>query len=759
MSNVEQSTQFASESIKPNLQQNDATPTTSSATTTATNAPINITNSTASNNNNNTNINTSVSLNPNNVAPTTTTPTTTTSTTNASEINNKGNSGSNHNNITPPITTASKTTSPTETITTNIATTTAISIPTTIANTSPTPNLSSVTPTPSTTANTIKTTTITDTSSTILSQQVTTPITTNIETNNAPSLTTTSAINAAPTPTVNQNNKGSRNKSKDNNNNSDNAGTAGPTNNTNNLSGNANPLADGTSLMQSQQPSTTLFASSQAASQPAVVPNTTPPAPKPKTTRPRKTANNKSNTPPAPKAEPKRPRAKSAKAMAAATATAAAGGSAENSAPLPGTASVPNDKTTKSTQPQADAPPATKKRKSRSTSNDSNNPTIPPQPPPQAAASLAAAVSTAVKTPPARRPRKKKGEQVVKPGDKSTTSLVTNNPANIPLNVANPQLLSVAPNIPIGLNPNLNAHHHHQPQQQHHHQQQQPQQPTHANSRLMPGISPLDNQDATNRYFSLTISPYANYDYTNAASLTRPSLSRLFTSSSSSAADNNRGNAYSDELAKAFDELRENTWSQLSKCILDEAQQFDIPSLLGTLYTLRDENAKLVNKVKDLTTRREQMLNMNLRLELPGPALVNHLNATSPNYSSIMSRLTISPKNLPNSSPSPATKSPFSGSSYNHVPPGGLLGPPSFLDRSSPLVSAQTPHSGVNSLKSSSISTPSPPIGALMAHGVNNRAGLMTVGNPPYMSNVHPSINSSNPLGANPPSSSYYPRQ
>jgi hypothetical protein len=99
------------------------------------------------------------------------------------------------------------------------------------------------------------------------------------------------------------------------------------------------------------------------------------------------------------------------------------------------------------------------------------------------------------------------------------------------------------------------------------------------------------------------------------------------------------------------------------------------------------------------------------------------------------------------------------GGSYNHLPPVNSLGPPSFIDRSSPLIGLQTPHSGVNSLKSSTISTPSPPTGALMAHGANNRASLMTVNNPPYVSNVHPSMNALNPIGGPNPPSSYYPRQ
>jgi len=192
--------------------------------------------------------------------------------------------------------------------------------------------------------------------------------------------------------------------------------------------------------------------------------------------------------------------------------------------------------------------------------------------------------------------------------------------------------------------------------------------------------------------------------------------------------------------------------------------------LIGTLYTLRSENEKLVNEVRDLTLKREQLLAINARLDLPGPMLTQHLSHTSPNFSSVVAGLTNSPKSLPHSSPSPAmNKSPLvSGGPYgNHiaphalVPPGSSLASSTYLDRNSPSVGVGAPHpaGGISSLKSSTISTPSPPTGALLAHGANNRASLMTVNNSPYLSSMHTSMNALNQLGPNPPSSSYYPRQ
>lgn len=287
------------------------------------------------------------------------------------------------------------------------------------------------------------------------------------------------------------------------------------------------------------------------------------------------------------------------------------------------------------------------------------------------------------------------------------------------------------------------------------------------NNRLLSqGFNTNENHEVgghNNKYFSPMISPYAaNYDNLSVPSLSRASLSRLFTTSSTDI-NNVTSNNLQDDPAKAFDELRDNTWSNLSKCILEQAQQFDIPSLIGTLYTLRSENDKLVNRVRELTMKRNELVAINARLDLTGPMLTQHLNNTSPNFSSVVSGLTNSPKSLPASSPGSAIGSkqsvappPNPLASYNHVQPGNTLGPPSYLDSNSPMVS-QT-HSGINNIKTSSISTPSPPISALMAHSNSNRAGLITI-NPPYMPNVFPPMSTLAQLGTTPQSSSYYSRQ
>lgn len=256
-------------------------------------------------------------------------------------------------------------------------------------------------------------------------------------------------------------------------------------------------------------------------------------------------------------------------------------------------------------------------------------------------------------------------------------------------------------------------------------------------------------------HFSPNLSPYINVDPMSAPSLSRASLSRLY---ASTPADQNAPVNPLEDLGKAFEELRDNTWNNLSKCVLEQAQHFDLASLVGSLYVLRNENDKLANRVREATMKRDQLSAMSSRLDMPGPLLTQHLNATSPNFQQVVAGLTQSPKGL-----SSSISSPGSMMSKPPGPPytlgGGPLGLSGYLDRSSPLVGQ--PHSSVGGIKVSSISTPSPPIGALMAQNSSNRAGLIAVNQPPYpMPNVYPSMNPMTHLG--PPTSqgsSFHARQ
>ena len=66
-----------------------------------------------------------------------------------------------------------------------------------------------------------------------------------------------------------------------------------------------------------------------------------------------------------------------------------------------------------------------------------------------------------------------------------------------------------------------------------------------------------------------------------------------------------------------MEQLLERQWAQGSQFIVDQAQHFDIASLLSCLHQLRSENNRLEERVRDLMTRRDQLLAVNARLALP----------------------------------------------------------------------------------------------------------------------------------------------
>lgn len=323
-----------------------------------------------------------------------------------------------------------------------------------------------------------------------------------------------------------------------------------------------------------------------------------------------------------------------------------------------------------------------RKRKSRSASNESSNASPSPK----------------------KRVRKKKSDQ---PAPTQNGQSSTN--CSTPNMTVNP-MLSSAPSITVGPSPLIIT-------------------APLSNSRL--GQYQLDSfQDAGGRYFTPALSSYNNLEHQGAASsLSRSSLSRLFTTSS---LDNNANHITNpaDDPTKAFEELRDEVWSSLSRNILDQAQKFDIPSMFGLLYTMRTENEKLVNKVRDLKMKLDQMIAVNARLDLPGPMLTQHLNQTSPNFSSVVSSLTSSPRGLTSPSPGSVIGKPMTpATNYNHLN-SSLLVHPGYLDRNSPLINQA--NNGLSNLKPSAVSAPSPPRGSLLVHGNSNRPGLINAGSSPY---------------------------
>lgn len=452
------------------------------------------------------------------------------------------------------------------------------------------------------------------------------------------------------------------------------------------------------------------------------------PKPRPPPKNPRKKATDALVSPS--KSEPK-PKASSSKSKKAAQVVADADPTTD-----PPKAAAPKRSRAKASVPKPapagqpanlDAPTKSSptKRKSRASSNDQN--TAPAKSTVDALASnIPPSDATPTASPPKRQRKKKSDTQT--PSNSMTNTNMTNPsylpPTNVPVSSAllgGPLMIST---------PSM----------------------TGRTSAALPG---LESADVSNRYFSPMISPYSvGHDPLHTASLSRSSLSRLI---SSTVPDG--GSVLTDDPSKAFEELRDNTWSHLSKCVLEQAQQFDLPTLIGTLYTLRSENDKLTNRVRELSMKRDQLIAVNARLDLPGPMLTHHLNNTSPNFSQMVAGLASS-KSLPPASPGSAMNkslNPVAGP-YNHAPTGPV-GSMGFLDRASPLMSQ--PHPSLGSFRSSSISTPSPPVSNHMAHSASSRAGLVTaVNQPPYLPGMFPPLNplsqiSNSTQGPTP----YYPRQ
>ncbi|XP_041986386.1 protein AF-10 isoform X2 [Aricia agestis] len=91
--------------------------------------------------------------------------------------------------------------------------------------------------------------------------------------------------------------------------------------------------------------------------------------------------------------------------------------------------------------------------------------------------------------------------------------------------------------------------------------------------------------------------------------LVPPPLINKATSSSSG-----RGGTSS---AQSLDQLLERQWEQGSQFLMEQAQHFDIASLLSCLHQLRTENVRLEEHVGNLLQRRDHLLAVNARLAIP----------------------------------------------------------------------------------------------------------------------------------------------
>ncbi|CAG9138353.1 unnamed protein product [Plutella xylostella] len=69
--------------------------------------------------------------------------------------------------------------------------------------------------------------------------------------------------------------------------------------------------------------------------------------------------------------------------------------------------------------------------------------------------------------------------------------------------------------------------------------------------------------------------------------------------------------------AQSLDQLLERQWEQGSQFLMEQAQHFDIASLLSCLHQLRSENVRLEEHVGSLLQRRDHLLAVNARLAIP----------------------------------------------------------------------------------------------------------------------------------------------
>ena len=79
----------------------------------------------------------------------------------------------------------------------------------------------------------------------------------------------------------------------------------------------------------------------------------------------------------------------------------------------------------------------------------------------------------------------------------------------------------------------------------------------------------------------------------------------------------NTGSLGSGAIPQTLDQLLERQWEQGSQFLMEQAQHFDIASLLSCLHQLRAENLRLEEHVNSLLQRRDHLLAVNARLAIP----------------------------------------------------------------------------------------------------------------------------------------------
>ncbi|XP_066600832.1 protein AF-10 isoform X2 [Prorops nasuta] len=148
-------------------------------------------------------------------------------------------------------------------------------------------------------------------------------------------------------------------------------------------------------------------------------------------------------------------------------------------------------------------------------------------------------------------------------------------------------------------------------------------------------------------------------------------------------------------IPQTLDQLLERQWEQGSQFLMEQAQHFDIASLLSCLHQLRAENLRLEEHVNSLLQRRDHLLAVNARLAIP---------------------LTTQPSSHPVNNIHPSVNPTHPSGPHPDAPPG----PPTSISRLNQRVnSTYLPHSSSSShptaLENGLPPDPSPPTGASLS--------------------------------------------
>ncbi|XP_014486201.1 PREDICTED: protein AF-10-like [Dinoponera quadriceps] len=150
-------------------------------------------------------------------------------------------------------------------------------------------------------------------------------------------------------------------------------------------------------------------------------------------------------------------------------------------------------------------------------------------------------------------------------------------------------------------------------------------------------------------------------------------------------------------IPQSLDQLLERQWEQGSQFLMEQAQHFDIASLLSCLHQLRAENLRLEEHVNNLLQRRDHLLAVNARLAIP---------------------LTTQPSSHPVNNIHPTVNPSHPNVSHSEVPPGAPA-PVPRVNREARVNNTYMPHSSSaghpTTLENGLPPDPSPPAAASLS--------------------------------------------